>query len=285
MRGQIFAVTIAAVVVAVVCATGPELVDLEADHHEIAHSPDYLGESIGVGRRGRGTVTTGTTTIVTSEGENSEGNGEEGNELGEAAKARTVVETNGAKCAGNTQDQGVVLGTLDCKGSKDDGNENEDIGKDCLDNLSQGKVWVAEDQDQGKCKPLSAKGTDGGALCVQRTITCTAKSGPYKGLITKMAVAHPHDAPLYVGVIGLKRLKCDTTKCEVYKNVVCIKSDKDMWTSKHESLATSDEKVAFIEYVTANAWDDAGTANAEVKENWQCANKDRAMAQGWALAF
>ena len=55
----------------------------------------------------------------------------------------------------------------------------------------------------------------------------------------------------------------------------------------YEEHATDTELRNCAEYVTANAWIDAGTANATVKANWSCddGGNATALAEGWIKAF
>ena len=89
-------------------------------------------------------------------------------------------------------------------------------------------------------------------------------------------------------------MKCNNDEnpsCEVFKSAVCIKADKEMFAndSLWEEHATDTELRNFAKYVTANAWIDAGTANARVKANWTCDDYGKfgsaTLAEGWIKAF
>jgi hypothetical protein len=90
-------------------------------------------------------------------------------------------------------------------------------------------------------------------------------------------VAHPHKTGKAIGVIALKRVKCSataadgSTACSTFKRVVCFKAQKpsggmkNMFASNNEHEATKAEKKAFAAFVQANAWNNPGTANAQMK--------------------
>ena len=72
------------------------------------------------------------------------------------------------------------------------------------------------------------------------------------------------------------------------KAVNCFKvpsSDGFKFASNYEWAATDAELKEFAEKVTANAWDDAGTANAKIKSTWKCSSTDMERVGPFAATF
>jgi len=198
------------------------------------------------------------------------------------------VATNKAKCACPSSgtcnnNQEVVVGTHNCEVDADGGSSTK--GNACPDDLSMGKFWLAKNSNgKGDCKPFDETKYVNGAVSVVPSSVSTAHSG----MVTKMKVAHPHMADTRVGVLAAKRIICSGSVCEIFKAVNCFKvpsSDGFKFASSQEWEATDAELKEFAEKVTANAWDDAGTANAEIKSTWKCSSTDMERVGPFAATF
>ena len=238
--------------------------------------------------------------------------------LGESAGGRrrkSSVPTNKAKCACPSSgtcnnNQEVVVGTHNCEVDADGGSSTK--GNACPDDLSMGKFWLAKNSNgKGDCKPFDETKAVSGSVSVVPSSVSTAHSG----MVTKMKVAHPHNADKRVGVLAAKRIICSGSVCEIFKAIsVCSICQFDIaliinlpsnpfslakavncfrvpssngfkFADKAEAKATDAELKTFVDQVTANAWDDAGTANAKIKSNWKCTSTDMEHVLGWSAAF
>jgi len=205
-------------------------------------------------------------------------------EMGESTTT-TTTPTNPAKCNGSANVDGIVTGTLDCAAS---------VSAACPDNLSMGcAVYCAQGGSTTSAQFIHAEGSGGKTVVPINLPTSSACNG----VISKLQVAHPHKAGQAIGVLALKRVKCSataadgSTACSTFKRVVCFKAQKhsggtkNMFASIKEHEATTAEKHAFAAFVKANAWDNPGTANAQMKSAWVCTGDDKKIADGWAAAF
>jgi len=201
-------------------------------------------------------------------------------------KTATTAPSNNAKCAGDMQNHAEIIGTLDCYSAKIDEDNNPE---NCLDNLSNGKIWVCQPNGYGgKCINFQSEPVLARRASVVRSDKYLNDKQACQGVVTKAAVAHPHTAGKDIGVLALKRVKChdgEIPTCEVFKTAVCFKADKIMFKSNTEQNATDTELSNFAKYVRDNAWIDAGTANATVNASWMCTGEDATLAQGWIKAF
>jgi len=264
----------------------PEVLRRPEDQHEELKGPD-LAEMMGQGRRGGDALmTSGSFTMMSS---NRAGNSEDDEEdlgSGQSSEIKQAP-SNNAKCAGDKQDQRQVTGTLDCDSAAKSGNINRP--KNCLDNLSSGSFWYCLTFGAGGvCADFSGGPAAARQAFVTEKNTYTNDKQACRGVVTKGAVAHPHRTGKKIGVLALKRIKCDDKEpptCAVFKTAVCFKADKEMFNSIKEQDANKKELKAFAEYVKANAWIDGGTANAKLKESWRCTGTDEVLANGWIKGF
>jgi len=217
--------------------------------------------------------------------------------LGESIASRGPVPSNGAKCAGDKQDQSQLKGTMECDSVP--GPEP----KNCPDNLSGGGYWQCGAASQGgRCTSFSGNNAIKRQAIIVLPDHYKTKGQACQDVVTKGAVAHPHQAERNVGLLALKRVKCDKKDpptCEVYKTTVCISVPKDecpsgktvdkgicnMFASILEKDATDAELAGFANRVSEKAWVNAGTPTAKLKEDWSCKGMDASIADRWVRAF
>ena len=243
--------------------------------------------------------------------------------LGESTggtRRRRRVPTNKAKCACPSSgtcnnNQEVVVGTHNCEVDLRGYlvNSGQQGGNLCPDDLSMGKFFKAAGSNSGfgSCHSFDSDYARYGST------EYTTQGTAHDGMVSKMKVAHPHNAERQVGVMAAKRIMCsgDPLVCETFKAIsVCSICQFDIaliinlpsnpfslakavncfrvpssngfkFADKAEAKTTDAELKTFVDQVTANAWDDAGTANAKVKSNWKCTSTDMERVLGWSAAF
>jgi len=201
--------------------------------------------------------------------------------------------TNAAKCSGSVQDQRAVKGTLDCESATpwSRSTQHKITATHCLDNLATGSFFRCPEGTVNKyqCSSFVEFGS------FKKESACPAKKGPCKGVITKPAVAKLDNTAKSVGIVALKRIKCNDDletvlssetpqTCATFKISQCIKADKPFFKFMEEQHATHKELKAWGEYVTANAWTNK-TNTAEIKPGWRCSDKEEQVANAWTSAF
>jgi len=216
--------------------------------------------------------------------------------LGESAggtRRRRRVPTNKAKCACPSSgtcnnNQEVLVGTHNCEVDLRGYlvNSGQQGGNLCPDDLSMGKFFKASGSNSGfgSCHSFDSDFARYGST------EYSTKATAHAGMVSKMKVAHPHNADTRVGVMAAKRIMCsgDPLVCETFKAVNCFRvpsTNGFKFANIREAQATDAELKEFVDQVTANAWDDAGTANAKVKSNWKCTSTDMEHVLGWSAAF
>lgn len=142
-------------------------------------------------------------------------------------------------------------------------------------------------------------------------------SSPYKGIGTKLYVGHPHKTSTNVGVIVLKRVKCEGPKCSTFKVGHCVKCPYAVFDSKDAQKGEPKHVSKFLnccvrgkekfEYTLpppadcaknceygkntekcpketkgAGAFTTKNSAAAELKSNFACDGKDSEVAQ-WVM--
>jgi len=203
------------------------------------------------------------------------------------------VATNKAKCACPSSgtcnnNQEVLVGTHNCEVDLRGYlvNSGQQGGNLCPDDLSMGKFFKASGSNSGfgSCHSFDSDFARYGST------EYSTKATAHAGMVSKMKVAHPHNADTRVGVMAAKRIMCsgDPLVCETFKAVNCFRvpsTNGFKFANIREAQATDAELKEFVDQVTANAWDDAGTANAKIKSNWKCTSTDMELVLGWSAAF
>jgi hypothetical protein len=146
---------------------------------------------------------------------------------------------NPAKCAGDTQDNTVLRGDLDCESGPLEGKEMHK-GSSCIDNLSSGKFYVSGGNGQGQC-------VDFGQLRAFRRLTFRdyKPKTPRAGTLSKLITAHPDKTAKRYGLIFGKRIRCIGTACHAFKQGLCIKCPAEVFKSNREHRADADDFAKF----------------------------------------
>ena len=66
---------------------------------------------------------------------------------------------------------------------------------------------------------------------------------------------------------------------------MCIKSNKNHFTSTKEQFANAAQLADFAKHVKAHAWQNAGTSSAKLKAGWECSGADMQRAAAFIAAF
>jgi len=193
--------------------------------------------------------------------------------------------TNSAKCAGDTQYQTNVLGTMDCDDEK---------SASCLDNLSSGKFFLRKDSGKDSCGTFTSEHVLAGRIFVHTNQNTTT--------ITKAWVTSPQSTDKKVGVFGFKRLVCIGIHCNVFKTGLCVRCPVDVFDAAVTKKVPDDDYIKFVDccirgrrnydtieevtnecppemYEGGGAFTEVNQASAELKPEYTCEGQDAATAE------
>ena len=119
---------------------------------------------------------------------------------------------------------------------------------------------------------------------IRRTLDISSSAST--GVLTKIAVAHPHWASVNIGAIALKRVRCSDLKCSVFRTGYCIKVGTDLKFASHkEKLATDAELKNFSMHVESMAFENRGKHYAELKSGYKCDEDNQKLVNAWLTMF
>lgn len=161
----------------------------------------------------------------------------EGMLLGGCQNNQPYCAINEAKCAGTGQNNTLVEGSLDC--DVDPFNQGDAMkGTACIDNLSTGKAHMyVNHNNNGYCVSLNS----------EAAIFGVTQFSSEKDTVTKLMLAHPHNANEDIGVFAMKRMLCDDGGCSVFKSGYCVKCPGNVFASKLQREATPEELGKFFD--------------------------------------
>ena len=115
---------------------------------------------------------------------------------------------------------------------------------------------------------------------IRRTLDISSSAST--GVLTKIAVAHPHRASVNIGAIALKRIRCSDLKCSVFRTGYCIKvGNRFKFSSNREKSATDAELKKFATHVQSNAFQNRGKHYAKLKSGYKCDKANQKLVDAW----
>ena len=119
---------------------------------------------------------------------------------------------------------------------------------------------------------------------IRRTLDISSSAST--GVLTKIAVAHPHWASVNIGAIALKRVRCSDLKCSVFRTGYCIKVRNNYkFASAKEKEATDSELKKFAKHVESKAFKNSGKHYAELKSGYKCDEDNQKLVNAWLTMF